>query len=185
MKKFLKIFSPVFLVLAVLTGISILAWATTPTVTITKSSESRDNTVVYNYTFTTGISVVDTVVLYKSSATPFYVGYMSSRNVPDSTITLQLETTEATADSVRLTALFQVSYKDSPSTTATPSLAGDDWVTFYTFSNVNATSFNNRFIPLRYGVPYKFRVVLIENDTSKDATQTFTARLCFPKFASL
>lgn len=185
MKRFLKSFDLLFLSVAVLLGMAIWAYANTPTVTITKSTETRDNTVVYNYTWTTGISVVDTVVLYKSSAAPFYIGYLGTKNVPDSLLTLQLETTETTADSVRLTGLFQISYKDSPSTTATPSLASDDWMTFATVTDTNAVHFVNSFKPLRIGVPYKFRVVLIENNTSKDATQTFTARLCFPKFASL
>lgn len=182
--KCLKKVYPALVTLVVFGLMSLMVLASTPTVTVTKSSQTFDNKVVYNYTFT-ATTGLDTVVLYKSSASPFYIGYLGTKNVSDSLITLQLETSETSTDSVKMKALFQISYSDSPSTTATPSMASDDWMTFATFGDSNAVSFVNKFNPLRVGNPYKFRVVLIDTNPAKDAAQSMTARLCFPKFSSL
>jgi hypothetical protein len=162
----------------------IFSWAATPTVTVTKSSETKDNTVVYRFSFTTSIATLDTAVLYKtiSTKTPWYVGYLASKNVPDSVITLHLETTETTLDSCRKKVLFQISYQDSPNTTQ---LQHDHWYTFQSTTLDSSISDIVAFIPNRVGVPYKLRVLVIETDANKDATQTFSGELCFPKFASL
>lgn len=158
-----------------------ITYAAQPTVTMTQSSESRATTVAYTFSFATAIAAVDTAVLYKTGTTPWYIGYLGSAAVPDSGITLQLETSETTADSCRKKVLMQVSYKDSPST----SLASDDWYTFETATLDSAVSSLYTFNPLRVGRPYKVRFLIIETDTNKDATQTFTGALCFPKYIGL
>lgn len=158
-----------------------ITYAAQPTVTMTQSSESRATSVAYNFSFATAIATLDTAALYKTGTTPWYVGYLGGAAVPDSGITIQLETSETTADSCRKKVLMQVSYKDSPST----ALQHDDWVTFETATMDSAVSGLHTFNPLRVGRPYKVRFLVIETDANKDATQTITGALCFPKYTGL
>jgi len=155
--------------------------AAQPTVTVTASTESRDSRVVYNYSFATAIATLDTTVLYKTGTTPFYVGYLGSVTNPDSVVTLYIRSAEATVDSVRKKIVWQISYKDSPST----NVASTDWRSFQTDTADSSKADLLNFNPHRTGVPYKLRVLIIETDANKDATQTFTAELCFPKARSL
>lgn len=186
MKRMFKIFSPAILALAVINlvvfaVINLVVFAANPTVTMTKSSESRDNTVVYTFSFTTAIASLDTAVLYKTGTTPWYIGYLGTKNVPDSVITVHLETSETTVDSCRKKVVFQISYKDSPST----ALVSDDWYSFQSTTKDSSISDLINFNPLDVGVPYKLRILIIETDSNKDATQTFTGDICFPKFSAL
>jgi len=124
---------------------------------------------------------VDTAILQKEANTPWYIGYMATKNNPDSVITLQYETTETTVDSCRKKFVFQVSYADSPTSWG----PDDSWVNFYSVTADSSASDFVRFVPNRYGVPYKLRVLVIETDANKDAVQTSTVRIIFPKFADL
>lgn len=152
-----------------------------PTVTMTQSTESRSTTVAYTFSFATAIADADTAVLYKTGTTPWYIGYLGGAAVPDSGITIQLETSETTADSSRKKVVMQVSYQDSPST----ALVDDDWYNFETATLDSAVSSLYTFNPLRVGRPYKVRFLVIETDADKDATQTITGALCFPKYTGL
>lgn len=170
------------IILMVMLGYN-LVLSTTPTVTMTASTETGRDVAVYNFSFTTGISVTDTAVIYKTGTTPWYIGYVGNGAAnPDSIITLHLETNEATVDSVRKKVLFQYSYEDSPNVTQ---LQHDNWYTVKSVTMDSSASDIYRFVPRRYGTPYKFRIMIIETNTSKDATQTFSGELAFPKYSTL
>lgn len=156
-------------------------FASNPTVTMTKSSETRSTTVAYTFSFATAIANLDSAVLYKTGTTPWYVGYIGTASVPDSGITFHLETSETTLDSCRKKVVMQVSYKDSPST----ALVSDDWYDFETATMDSSIHSIHTFNPLRVGRPYKVRFLVIETDSNKDATQTFTGAICFPKSSDL
>jgi len=177
----MKRFNSLMAAVLALVMLCALAYAAQPTVTMTQSTENRSTTTAYTFSYATAIATADTAVLYKTGTTPWYIGYLGGQAVPDSGITIQLETSETTADSVRKKVVMQVSYKDSPST----ALVSDDWYAFETATLDSAVSSLYTFNPLRVGRPYKVRFLIIETDTNKDATQTFTGALCFPKYTGL
>lgn len=176
---------------AVLTFTYEPAQATNPAVTIQKMSANRSHTQVYRYVFSTAIANADTVLLGSddeataggsavelNDATPFYIGYLATYDVPDSGITIIWNTTETTADSARMDFELQISAKDSPSWTT----VNDDWITYVTVDGDSAVSGVYNFKPHLTGVPYMFRIKAKETDTNKDATQTWTVDVIFPKY---
>lgn len=167
------------------------AQATNPTVTIQKMSANRSHLQVYRYVFSTAIANADTVLLGSDDEataggsavtlndnTPFYIGYLATYDVPDSGITLIWNTTEATADSARMDFELQISAEDSPSWTT----VNDDWITYVTVDGDSAVSGVYHFKPHLTGAPYMFRIKAKETDTDKDATQTWTVDVIFPKY---
>ncbi len=189
MKRFLSI----LLSALALLSYAIPAAATNPAVTIQKMSANRTHVQAYRYVFSTAISTADTVLLYNddeaiggssavamNDSTPFYIGYLASYDVPDSAISIIWNTSEATADSARMDFELQISYDDTPAS----STVNDDWYTFATVDGDSAVSGIYSFKPHRYGTPYLFRIKAKETDTNKDASQTWTVDVLFPKYRS-
>lgn len=143
--------------------------AADPTVTVTKL-QTPLSVYVLNYSYSTAIADADSAFLYNeiSSSTAIDV---SSYGFVDSLFTLELKSSEATADSVRHTVIVQATSAASPS--------GADWHTVFTdaTSFTNATKAHISFRFRRLTMAYKMRIIVFENDTNKDATQTITARL--------
>ena len=189
MKNMKKMFNAL-LVLALIcaTGVFIV-YAASPTVTRTLYS-GFDRAQVYSFSYGTNITNVDTAYIYNTGSGPFNVQNMGLAGA-DTMVTLELYTSEATADSVRHAILFQVSSKTSPNCTER-SLTGSnqDWITVA----IDSASFNNsalstspkfiKFAKTRLAgrVPH-MRVVIYEIGTvAKDANQTITGRLDIPKW---
>lgn len=152
--------------------------ANIPTVTQTLTYNGK-HLKVYEITFSTGISTVDSVFIGGNSSDDRNVSFFDLSNLgissQDSIVFFEMHTTETTADSTRLTILHQMTLDKNPAST--------DWITVAT----DATSFTNTltalvsFKPKLYGLPWRYRAVVYENNTSKDATQTFTIRVAVPE----
>ena len=153
-------------------------FATTPTVTKTTALVTSKY-VVYKYTFTTGISATDGVFLGANSANDrnksFFDLSALGATVLDSAVTIEIHSDEATADSTRLPLLHQVSLDPSPSAGSFITVATD--ATTITNASDGVTMFRVR----RYAQALRYRLILYENNTSKDATQNFTVRIYVPK----
>ncbi|MFQ5750559.1 MAG: hypothetical protein ACE5HI_01060 [bacterium] len=155
-------------------------FAANPTVTVTKVVTLAD-VIIYKVTFSTAIASLDTAIIYKdiSNAKGWNIDYMGSEeNFNNQFVTYTVETSEATADSVRFDVLHQISYVTSPTTSP---VVNDDWTTFATDVDTNAISFAKKFSPLSTGRPRKYRMLVIENDANKDATQNITMYVTFPR----
>lgn len=165
------------------------AFAGNPTVTVTKTASLqtiRANN--YSISFSTGISVADTAFILNENSTWFSIDGVGAHPA-DSLITLECYSSEATADSVRLAILWQVSSAASPTVTA-GTLPNSGWVT----ALVDSATLNNKTPGLSYsgiskfqkvrlaGQATKMRIVVHEiSGTVKDATQTITMRLNIPR----
>ena len=164
------------------------AFAGNPTVTVTKTASlqtQRANN--YSISFSTGISVADTAFILNENSTWFSIDGVGAHPA-DSLITLECYSSEATADSVRLAILYQVSSAASPTVTA-GTLPSSGWVTALvdsaTLSNrtPGLSPGTSRFAKVRLaGQATKMRIVVHEiSGTAKDATQTITMRLNIPR----
>ena len=163
------------------------AYATNPTVTVTKTVlGARAN--LYSISFSTNDDNPDTAFIYNDASTWFAIDGVGA-HFADSLITIECYSSEATADSVRLAILYQVSSKASPTVTA-GTLPSADWVT----ALVDSVTLNNKtpglsypgvskFPKLRFaGQATKMRIIVHEiSGTLKDATQTITMRLLLPR----
>ena len=148
--------------------------ATQPTVTLTETSRGAGDLRTFEFSFASAIATADSAFIYQniSNSTPFGVESMFDK---DSVATLTLRSSEATADSVRYTVLIQGTSVLSP--------VDADYLTIVTdatsFTNATTAIINFRLKELVQ--TRKLRVILFENDTSKDATQTITGTLNIPK----
>lgn len=150
-------------------GLALTAWAAQPTVTVSKL-QTPLSVYVLNYSYSTAIASADSAFLVSEASSSTHID-ISSYGFVDSLFSLELKSSEATADSVRHTVIVQVTTAASP--------ADADWHTVFT----DASSFTNAVkahIPFRIRrltMAHKMRIIVFENDTNKDATQTITARL--------
>lgn len=160
------------------------ALASNPTVTVTAFSNNATNprANIYTISFATAIANADSAFILKDTSTPFDIGGGQGAHFADSLATLELTSSETTADSVRFTILWQVTSAASPEVDAgdlkTWSTAKTDAVSF---TNVGSGGVSTFAIKRHAGQAQKMRIIIFENDTSKDATQTVTARLLIPK----
>lgn len=190
MRKLLFAYIALWIVLIVLSPNPPAALASNPTVTVSKLSGTginANNAQIYSISFSTGISNADTVFIFNQNSSWFSIDGVG-RHPADSLITLECYSSEATADSVRLAILYQVSSAASPTVTA-GTLPSSVWTTAF----VDSTTLNNKTPGLSYpgvskfakqrlaGQASKMRIVIHEiSGTVKDATQTFTLRLVIP-----
>lgn len=187
MRKLFFIYAAMWLVLIVLSPNPPAAWASNPTVTVSKLSGTGENAEVYSISFSTAISNPDTVFIFNQNSSWFSIDGVG-KHPADSLITLECYSSETTADSVRLAILYQVSSAASPTVTAA-TLPNSGWTT----ALVDSATINNRTTGLMPGISRfakqrlagqasKMRIVIHEiSGTVKDATQTFTLRLVIPK----
>lgn len=160
------------------------AFASNPTVTVTAFSDNAINprANIYTISFATGIATNDSAFIMAGTSTPFDIGGGQGAHYADSLATLELTSSETTADSVRFTILWQVTSAASPEMEAgdlkTWSTAKSDAVTF---TNVGSGAVATFAIKRHAGQARKLRVVILENDANKDATQTISGRLLIPK----
>lgn len=163
-----------------------VALASNPTVTISQIYVNSTRVKAYTFSFATGIATADSAFILPASGTAFDVGGGQGAHALDSLATLELSSSETTADSVRFTVLIQGTSAVSPEFDA-----GDlkSWATVLTdattFTNAAGTLGGNFAvirIPLRrlLGQMPKMRIIIFENNTTTDATQTVTGRLLIP-----
>ncbi len=145
-------------------------FAAQPTVTVSKIRETRD-VVVYSFSYSTSISAADSAIFTGTGSWLSLEGLFKK----DSLMTIEIQSSETTADSVRHTILMQVSSANSPSES--------DWLTAYTdaLSFTNTTSAVAVIRPRRYANSTKMRLVIYENDTLKDASQTISGYIIVSK----
>jgi len=187
MRKLFLVYALMWAVLIVLSPNPPAALASNPTVTVSKLSGTGINAKVYSITFSTAISNADTVFIFNENSSWFSIDGVG-KHPADSLITLECYSSEATADSVRLAILYQVSTASSPTVTA-GTLPNSGWVTAF----VDSTTLHNKTMGLSYpgvskfakqrlaGQASKMRIVVHEiSGTVKDATQNFTLRLVIP-----
>lgn len=162
-------------------------YASSPTVTTTV--KSWDYAKTYSFSYSTNITNVDTAYIYYNSA-PFNIQSTGIVGA-DSMATLELWTSEATADSVRHCIFIQGSSK-TPASITERSLTGSaqNWHTFQVDSaslNASGNAATPKFVkvPLSrsFGrLPY-LRIVIAEIGTvAKDANQTIYGRLTIPQY---
>jgi hypothetical protein len=178
----------VWIVVLLLSPAPPVAWATNPTVTVTKTNLG-ENAYLYSISFSAGISSSDTVFIYNDASSFFAIDGVG-KHPADSLITLESYSSETTADSVRWAIVYQVTSKITPTITA-GTLPSADWITAY----VDSVTLNNRVTGRDPGISIfpkqrlagqatKMRIVMYELNTAspaKDATQTLTLRLVIPK----
>jgi len=165
----------------------IYLWAASPTVTCTV--KNYDYAKTYSFSYSTNITNVDTAFIYYNSA-PFNIQSTGIVGA-DSMATLELWTSEATADSVRHCIFIQGSSK-TPASVTERSITGSaqNWHTI----QVDSASLNNsgnsttpKFVKVpisrAFGrLPY-LRIVIAEiGTTAKDANQTIYGRLTIPQY---
>lgn len=173
-----------FLTSAILLLVVAFAIASNPTVTVTAFTDNGNNprSNIYTISFATAIANLDSAFIMAGTSTPFDIGGGQGAHYADSLATLELTSSETTADSIRFTILWQVTSAASPEMEAgdlkTWSTAKSDAVSF---TNVGSGAVATFAIKRHAGQARKLRVVILENDSSKDATQTVTARLLIPK----
>ena len=185
MKRFWFFYITVWLVVLLMSP-QPTVYAGNPTVTVTKTVlGARAN--LYSISFATGISVADTAFILNDASTWFAIDGVGAHPA-DSLITIECHSSEATADSIRLAILYQVTSIASPTVTA-GTLPSTNWTTAY----VDSVTLNNKTTGLNEGVSKfakvrlagqatKMRIVVYEiNSTAKDATQTITMRLLVPR----
>lgn len=163
------------------------AFASNPTVTITKTTALRAHYYAISIPF--AVSLSDTAFIYNENSSWFSIDGVCA-HPSDSLITLECYSSETTADSVRYAIMWQVSTKASPTVTAA-TLPSADW----TIALTDSVTLNNKtpgmtpgiskFSKLRLaGQATKMRIVIYELNTTnpvKDATQTLTLRLAIPR----
>lgn len=161
-------------------------YASNPTVTVTKTVlGARAN--LYSISFGTTAANADTAFIYNDASTWFAIDGVGAHE-SDSLITIECHSGEATADSIRLAILYQVTSIASPTVTA-GTLPSTNWTT----AMVDSVTLNNKTTGLSPGVSKfpkvrlagqatKMRIVVHEiSGTVKDATQTITMRLLIPR----
>ena len=171
----------IFLFLAVLAAS--IAQAANPTVTTTYTKVG-DRARVYSFSFTTAIDAADTAIIGNAAGSWIDVDGAGS-HPSDSLITIELKSTETTADSIRQTVWLQWSSATSPTMTAALGASGTVW---FTAPAADATTFTNTANGAaivvakirRAGNATKFRLLIGENDTDKDAVQTISGRIVIP-----
>ena len=157
-------------------------FASNPTVTITQIYTASPRVTAYSFTFTTSAdtNVVDTVFVYPATSTPFDIGGGHGTALKASRVTLELSSTETTADSIRFGILFQTTSAVSPEYEA-----GDlkSWSTVGTAVDTNTVLTQMRELEVRgySGQMPKMRVLIFENGGVKCSQQTITGRLLIPK----
>lgn len=162
-----KLFGILFLV-----ALTVQAFASTPTVTITETARTPKY-IVYTATFSTLLANTDTMTIYKTGTTPFSIEEIGYE---DSLITVEMLTSETTADSTRLTILAQVSSLATP--TASQYITAETDATAFTNTSTGLYRF---YIRRKAGLARVLRFLVFENDTSKDATQNFTLIINVPR----
>lgn len=185
--KLLRNFCGALAIIGLLISYSPPTMASNPTVTVTKTFATA-NSKIYTITFTTNISNPDTAFIFDENGRAFTVEGLT-KHPADSLVTMECYSAEATADSVRLAILYQVSSASSPTTTA-GTLPNSGWVTAF----VDSVTMNNKTMGLSYPGVSKFpktrlsgqarvmRVIVHEiSGTVKDATQSITLRLVIPQ----
>lgn len=156
--------------------------ANQPTVTRTADYTNKHYD-VFKFTFTSGISTADSVFLGRTGPAGdddrsyFDIGDLAAAT--DSSITVSFQSSEATADSIRYTAVLQFSMNDGFQSSADGdfSTVNSDATVFTNTADVKIKTWN----PGRYGSAIRARIILFENDTSKDASQTVTVYVKVPK----
>lgn len=163
-----------------------VAMASNPTVTISQIYTSSVRMKAYSFSFATAIADLDTAYILPAASTPFDIGGGQGAHFADSLATLELSSSEASADSVRFTVLVLGTSAVSPEYDA-----GDlkGWSVLLsdatTFTNA-AASAAGRFVTIKFpirrlaGQINKMRIAIFESDSNKDATQTVTGRLLIP-----
>lgn len=150
-------------------------FAARPTVTVTKPARTETSKLkYYEFTYSTAIADLDTAYIYDENGLWFNadgIGYT------DSTLTIELWSSETTADSVRHTVALFVNSDDASPALATAVLATSD-ATSFTNTLTGHVTFN---IKAEIGLSKRFVIAILENDTNKDATQTITGRILIPK----
>ncbi len=162
------------------------AYATNPTVTVTKTDLGlRANR--YTISFGTTQSNYDTAFVYSENSTWFSIDGVGA-HLSDSLIVMECYSGEATADSVRFSIVWQISSAASPTVTA-GTFPSSQWVTV----KVDSVTLNNKLPGSAPGISTlakvrqtgqatKMRIIVHEiNDHTKDANQTLTLRLLIPK----
>ena len=138
-------------------------FAAKPTVTVTKVRETS-GLIVYSFSYSTDINAADSAVFTGTGSWLSLEGLFNNGDL----MTIEIKSSETTADSVRHTILMQVTSAVNPTES--------DWLTAYT----DATGFTNKtsavvaFKPKTYATSTKMRLVIFENDTNKDASQTIS-----------
>lgn len=166
-----------FVLVALIALLAGQVFAAKPTVTIAIDGE-YENFRVYEAIWTSAAATADTAVIWKTIATstPWDISYLS---MADSGIAVELESGEVTLDSIRHKLLYQVCYDYTP--IASTATTHDEWITFKSTTSDSAAQLSEFFNPWHYGIPMKLRILWIETSTTKDATQSLTLRLVFPK----
>lgn len=154
------------------------AFAVNPTVTVTRHARTTD-LVIYKATWSTTLGTLDTAIVWRdvTNTKPWYVGYMGSDGNPDSTISYVMTTDEATAESLAVVTLLQVSYVNRPSANS----VHDDWATVVTNGDSDAVAFTKNFNPLRTLQPVNVRILVADTESTADATQNMTMYIAFPR----
>lgn len=163
-------------------------YAANPTVTVAKTASLQTfRANIYSISFATRISLADTAFIFNENSNWFSIDGVGA-HASDSLITMECYSSEATADSVRLAILYQVSSAAAPTVTAA-TYPSSQWVT----AKVDSVTLNNKtpgsspgistFAKLRLaGQANKMRIIVHEiSGTVKDANQTITLRLLIPK----
>lgn len=189
MKRFWFSYIAIWIVVLLISPPPPVAYASAPTVTVTKTSLGlRAN--LYSISYSTNITLADTAFVYNDASTWFAIDGVGA-HTSDSLITVEcystLTSAATTADSIRHMIIYQVSSKASPNVTARAKSA--DWITAYVDSTVlnNKTTGSNpgisTFAKVRLaGQATKMRILVAEIGTNvKDANQTVTLRLVIPK----
>jgi hypothetical protein len=132
MKRFWFSYIAIWIVVLLISPPPPVAFATSPTVTVSKTNLGlRAN--LYSVSYGTTISNRDTAFVYNNDATWFAIDGVGAHDA-DSLITVECFSSEATADSIRHMLIYQVSSKASPNVTARGVSA--DWITAYVDSVV-------------------------------------------------
>lgn len=153
------------------------AYATEKSATVTKIAEYSDVTVYY-WTSSTNISVNDTIEISDPNGKPFWLAGRGTEPV-----TLTVISSEATADSIRLAAVWQVSGVESPGNVVYGNL---NWAVTEIDSTGNATVLTNvhtfAHATTAPGAS-RFRVFIAEifGPIAKDAGQSLYGYLFVPK----
>jgi len=176
MRKLLAIFTMAAMIAAVAWNISDAA---NPTVTTTRTDGGK-RFFRYSFTFSTSISTVDTAIIGDHNGRWFDVGFAGDEP-PSSPITVELKSSETTADSNRHIVMVQFSSAASPSMTNAWS---NDWITAFrdsAFDSVATAAIIRIQNKHRSGVMDKMRLLIYDENDTTDATQTVTGRLLIPR----
>jgi hypothetical protein len=154
-------------------ALAVQVFASTPTVTVSLTA-TTPKYYVYTASFSTNISNVDSAYIYSTGTTPFSIEEIGYQ---DSLITVMMTSTETDADSIRGTLTYEVSGLTSPTTT--------QYSTAYTdtgsFSNLKPGGISRFYVRRYAGLARGLRFFWVENDTNKDASQTYTFQIIIPR----